>query len=332
MRLKITFWENPRLQPLLDGTVQPEGVELDWELGHPSTLHQQHLLQNDADVFENGTSTLLAMHERPEYAERHWVGLPVFLTRAIFQLRFEVRDQAGIRTPADLRGKRFGIPDYEMAAAIWLRVILRHVYGVPAEDITWVTAQRPGRGAPPAGTESLRRWPHVQPGGSQSLSDLLQRGEVDAAFYIDTGALGSPGGRGTHQLLTEAEIVAALAALYQQTGAMPINHTVLMQASLLAEHPWLAGTLVDAFERSKQEAYRRSRRAAEGYLLVPEDAFARQIAAFGDDPYPSGLAANRRSLAVLQEQLVLDGLVRQPRDLAALFADPSAAPVSRVRT
>jgi 4,5-dihydroxyphthalate decarboxylase len=324
MRLKIAFWENPRIQPLLDGTVRPEGVELDWELGHPSTLHRRHLQQNDADVFENATATLLTMHERPEYAERHWVGVPVFLTRAIFQLRFEVRDAAGIRTPADLKDKRFGIPDYDMAAAVWLRIVLRQVYGVQPQDVQWVTAQRPGRGGPAAEAEAAPRRPHVQVGSSASLSDLLQRGEVDAAFYIDTGALGTPGGPGVHQLLSEPEITDVLASLHQQTGAMPLNHTVLVQARLLAEQPWLAGALVDAFERAKQEAYVRALRAAEGYLLVPEAAFARQTARFGPDPYPSGLAANRRSLEVLQEHLVVDGMLRQPRDLSALFADPTA--------
>lgn len=321
--LRITFWDNPRLQPLLDGTVQPAGVELQWELGHPSEYHQRLFELNDVDIFEVNLVSYLQLRDRGLPAHLHWIALPIFLTRAWFQLRFEVHERAGFGDLRDLAGKRFGIPSYTMAAAVWLRVMLRQLYGIQPTDVTWVIPQRAdaasagrrNRGALPAGAT-------VEPVHATSLSELLQQGAIDAALYLDTGALGTPGGPGTRQLLSEQAIRQIAEEFARRTGAVPLNHVVAMQARLAAERPDLPGALATAFEQAKQEAYARARRAAEGCLLFPAEDLQRQASVFGADPYPAGLAANRRSLEVLVDHLLVEHLLQQAPSLPALFLDP----------
>jgi len=104
---------------------------------------------------------------------------------------------------------------------------------------------------------------------------------------------------------------------------MPVNHTLAIKRSFLDEDPTLATRIYEAFQASKDEAYRRAREGAEGYLLFPETAFADQAARLGDDPYPFGLEANRAVLEHIVEQQRLDGLVLEQRQLEKLWLDPT---------
>ena len=64
-----------------------------------------------------------------------WVALPVFTTREFFHTRILVRADAGIAAPADLRGKRVGVPEYQQTAAIWARGVLENEFGVAPREM-----------------------------------------------------------------------------------------------------------------------------------------------------------------------------------------------------
>ena len=72
-----------------------------------------------------------------------WVALPVFTTREFFHLRILVRVASGIEKPADLKGKRVGVPEYQQTAAIWGRGVLQHEFGVHPRDIEWHMERTP---------------------------------------------------------------------------------------------------------------------------------------------------------------------------------------------
>ena len=46
-----------------------------------------------------------------------------------------MRKDAGIDKPADLKGKRVGVPEYQQTAALWSRGVLQHEFGV--DPRTW---------------------------------------------------------------------------------------------------------------------------------------------------------------------------------------------------
>src|SRR3989304_60700 len=139
MRLRVAFSWNPRLDPLLDRSVQVEGVaELDWTLGNPGNLHAEHLKNNAFDVFEFSISNYLLTREQPAQRERlRWCALPVFLTKALMWFKLAVNVNSGIKTLADLRGKRVGVPDYHMTAALWMRIVMKQLHDINPEDIQW---------------------------------------------------------------------------------------------------------------------------------------------------------------------------------------------------
>lgn len=321
MRLRAVFMENPRIQPLLDGSVGAEGIAFDWELGHPAGLYLRHLRENAFDLFEFSLSGYLVAKDRPAWAHLGWTALPVFLSKAFLPLELCVNTRAGLQSWADLAGKRIGLPDYNMTAAIWLRVMLRELYGIAASDITWVNGRRPDQRH-----STLLGFNETVPGVAvrelepgASLQSLLERGELDAAFGDGQVAPVNETAQ-VRRLFDAAQAMQVIAEFAQKTGTTPINHTAVLKERVLAEHPQAAQTLYALFEQSKQEAYRRARQASEAYLLFPDLAFARQEQLFGADPYPAGIAANRHMLELLIEQLVSEGQIQRPASIEHLFA------------
>ena len=324
VRLKAAFSPNPRLQPLLDGTVRIPGVEMDWQFGRPPDLHLASLTENSFDVFEFSLSNLMITRDQPAERERlQWAALPIFLTKAFNWLdRFYVQVNSGISSLADLRGKRVGAPDYHMTAAVWMRIVLRELYGIRPEDIQWFNCRPPGvsHGAGIGETlaPGIRLQRAQQPG---ELEAMLSRGEFDAAYGDSLTKETFAGTSSLRPLFRPGEAELVMGQYRRQTGMTPTNHVLIVQQRLVDAYPELASQLYNAFETSKQEAYERARRSAAGYLLFAKDVFAGQAAVFGDDPFPSGLAANRDMLATIARELFAEGLVRCLPDIDSLFCE-----------
>ena len=319
MKLRVAYMMNPRLAPLLDGTVKAEGIDLEFELGLSSHWFYHHLTQNDFDVFEYSISDYLIVRDRPELRHLEWTALPVFLLKAYPPLQTHVNVNAGIASMADLKGKRFGLPDYEMTAGLWMRAMINELYGIRPGDIAWYVGRPRGQGRslelgldkhPPKGV-SLTWLPEPS-----AMQRMLEGGEIDAAFP------------GTDILLTAGPTVRPLFAdggraffeeFYRKTGFLPVNHTIVVQRRILEQEPWAAMALYEAFERSKQESYRRARAAQDAYLIFPGNDFEQQAAVFGADPYPSGLLANRAMLTMAAQESFEEGLIQQPPNVDSLF-------------
>src|SRR3954452_3633444 len=171
--LRLTFACGPydRTQALRDGTFQPEGIELTYLPLQPAEIFWRMLQYKEFDASEMSLSnytTLINAGNSP------FIAIPVFPSRVFRHGYFFINTDKGIKSPADLKGKRGGVPEYSMTAAVFMRGLLQHEYGVKPTDVEWVQgrADRLGRKLPsgikltqaPAGTE---------------LGDLLERGDID---------------------------------------------------------------------------------------------------------------------------------------------------------
>src|SRR5262249_59731122 len=125
LALSLALSDNPNTRPLLDGRVQAEGLRLVPTAVHPSEMFWRQLRFGDFDISEMSMSSLLISISR---GPTPWVALPVFTTREFFHTRILVRIDAGITAPADLAGKRVGVPEYQQTAAIWGRGVLQHAF------------------------------------------------------------------------------------------------------------------------------------------------------------------------------------------------------------
>ncbi|HEY7063058.1 MAG TPA: ABC transporter substrate-binding protein [Chloroflexota bacterium] len=322
MKLKMAFHKNPRIIPLVDGTVPLEGHEMDWHVGSAAELFRWHLTENACDVFEFSISEYIITKDEIRRGQRthlRWLAIPMFLMKAAMWLEFYVHADSGIKSFADLKGKRIGIPDYQMTAGVWMRIVLRELYGIRPQDISWVNGRTAGFSHMENVTSSLapgiavRR---LQPG--ESMNELLQRGEIDGAYGDSASAAVEPSA--TVRRLPPELGRQVFRDFFAKTGTLPVNHVLLMQERLLEEDPALPTKLYETFERSKQMTYERARRASEAYFLFPELTFADAAAEFGADPYPPGLATNRRMVQTVIAELLDEGLIRQPVEVDPLFA------------
>jgi 4,5-dihydroxyphthalate decarboxylase len=336
-RLKLTvgFSPNPRIEPLLDGSVRPQNIELEFVVSYPGELFLRNLKYDEFDVFEMSISDFLIARERRDGAQWRWSALPVFLSKALMWLHLFVNTEAKIEQLGDLKGRRVGVPDYPMTAALWMRIVLKELYGIRPADISWYVGRI--KELSHGGLLGLDRKP--PPGVSltwlteeQTFDRMLDRGELDAAYgffprsagekdfrsidrYGGTPLEGNPrlkrlfadGGRG---IITE---------YVRRTGVVPTNHLVAVQDRVLQEHPWVALELYKAFQRSKEVAYERARRSEAASFLFPGEDRRKQAAIFGEDPYPLGLRENRKMLEILFRSSAEEGLTTKSARVEDIF-------------
>jgi 4,5-dihydroxyphthalate decarboxylase len=320
LRLKGAFSANPRLAPLLDGTVKIPGVEIEWRSGDAGELHQIHLTENACDVFEFSLCNFMIVRDQPSERKRlQWTALPIFLSKAFMWLNFYVNTDSKITSLADLRGKRVAVPDYHMTAAIWMRIVFRELYGIGPEDIQWFNARPPGVSHGKNVEKRISSGIVVtRAKTSNEVAEKLGRGEIDAAYTEARTHAAITGMKSVRPLFGPGDGARVISDFRRKSGLVPTNHVLLVQQGLIDRYPEIAMQLYTAFEKSKQEAYERARRAAGGYLLFPKETFAQQAALFGDDPFPSGLAANRRMLETIARELFDEGLLTSMPDVSSL--------------
>ena len=313
LRLSLAFFDSPRMEPIKDGTVKPENIDLDIVSFRPGgTLFVRNLKYDEFDVSEMSISETLLARERTDGTRWDWTSLPVFLGRGHLWANLWVNSTAGIQSLADLKGKRIGVPDYVMTAALWFRITLKDLYGTEAWDNTWYN----GRLAPiseggPLGLDT--RGPEgvdlTWIGENRTLDQMLDRGELDAAFGFppamapgsDFATLDRFGGTQLagnpriHKLFDDGGRDVAT-RFYQQTGTYHANHHIIVQNRILRQHPWVALELYKTFQRSKEIAIERARKYQSAYLYFPGNDFSEQAAVFGNDPYPLGISAMRPTI------------------------------------
>lgn len=318
-KLLISFHPNPRVAPLVDGGVKAEGVDLEWDTGESGAAFLRALTKNDFDIFEFSISHYIATRNHPNPAYASWIAVPVFSSKPVFLYRgLFLREAAGIDSLADLRGKRLGIPDFSMTGGIAIRIILKTLYGIHPGEITWINT-RPAR----LRHDHAMGFDHSTETGitiknideGTTAQQMLERGELDAAIGAsDVEVNSAPGIR--HFPLDKW--IEVLAAVQRAIGITPVNHILVLQKRLLLERPEIATRMLQAFERSKLEAYRRNPGAR---AILSEYDIESQRRAFGDDPFPYGFKANRRVLELVAEQLEIDGIIEKRPDIDALVAE-----------
>ena len=321
-RLTMAFSDNPRVQPLKDGTVKPQNIDPECITLDPSTIFQRNLTYDEFDVSEMSISETLLALERRDGSKWDWSALPVFLSRGHVWPTLYVNTASGITGLGDLKGKRIGVPDYDMTAALWFRIVLKDLYGIEAKDNVWYNGRTKelshggALGLDKAGPVGVtHHWLTVD----QTLDVMLDRGDLDACTALrqdnhvtagDPTVIDRYGGTPIHgnprlRKLLEDNGKGIVYEYYKRTGFFQCNHHVIVQNRLLKEHPWIARELFHAFQRSKEVAYERARRS--------------QAAVLGEDPYPIGLHAMGKNIERAIQGSVEQGLLRKPLRLEDIY-------------
>jgi 4,5-dihydroxyphthalate decarboxylase len=306
MQLTLACGRYDRTQPLIDGRVRPEGVELNFIALKPGETFWRQLNHQEFDASEMSLSSYTIL--RSEGDER-FIALPVFPSRIFRHSAVYLRDDAKIEAPQDLRGKRVGVGDYQMTAAVWVRGFLQHEYGVRPEDIRWVAGNPIRRIKPPEGVQI----DYV----STRPEEMLERGEIDALVSV---MIPRNLGRGVRRLFADFRSVEA--EYYRKTRIFPIMHTLALKRSVYEKNPWLAVSLYKAFCKARDLSY---------HWLYDTDALPVSLpwviedvektrALFGPQIWDYSIAGSRPTLDALVQYLDEQKLSRRPMKVEELFA------------
>jgi len=321
LELSIALSDNERTRPVLEGRVVPQGITLVPTMVHPSEMFWRQLRFAEFDVSEMSMSSLLIATSR---GDTRWVAIPVFTMRKFFHTSIIVRTDSGIAKPADLRGKRIGVPEYQQTWAIWARGILQHEFGVHAREIEWFMERNPDKShggatgfAAPAGVRVNQIPPET------NIGAMLLSGELDGAIHylVDKNLVDR----------SRVDISAATRYLfpdpaaegrryYAKTGLFPINHTVVVRRSLLERHPWIALNLYSAFVAAKEEIAACGQSYLSWYFETGllDDAAKRTLAQ--NDPLAYGFKAARPVLETIAQYVHEQGLSARKVELKEIFA------------
>src|SRR6195952_1923869 len=179
LRLSLGCWNYDRTRALLDGRIQPDGIDLNY-LNMPVEETFFRMLRNrEFDVAEMSLSsyTVSLFRDSP------FIAIPIFPSRFFRHSCIYVNADSGIKEPKDLIGKKIGNPEYQMTAPVWIRGVLSDEYGVPVDSVTYYT----GGEEEPNRDEKLKLdLPSnikVQSiGPTQTLASMLVTGEIDALY------------------------------------------------------------------------------------------------------------------------------------------------------
>ena len=321
LQLAIAMSDNPRTRPLIEGRVPVEGIRLVPTTCHPSEMFWRQLRYGDFDVSEMSLSTLTIA---TALGNRDWVGIPVYTMRKFFHTDTIVRREAGINTPADLKGKRVGVPEYQQTAAIWARGVLQHEFGVKPQDMKWFMERNDdkshGHSTGFKAPEGVSITP-IPP--TTNIGEMLLKGELDACVhYIANANLVD---RSRVDLSKEASIkplfdrAAEHKRYYDKTSIYPINHIVVMKRSLYERHPWVALNLFSAFNKAKDAV----RDAAQPWLAVGAEVGAldkQVLQKINRDVMPYGLNVARPVLETVTQYVYEQGLCSRRVGLEEIFA------------
>lgn len=325
LQLTVRCGPNPRVQPLIDGEVKPDGVDLKFEVESYGELFYENLHSDAFEMSEMSISESMLARERREKLGKDgwdWVAIPIYLSRGHGWTNLFVKESSEIKTLADLKGKRVAVPDYSMTFALWMKALLKDLHGIEAKDISWFNIR------PRGFSHGLELGLDVDPPPGVSirwLTDaddpvkMLQNGELDAS--VGAPAQRFNAAQGLRLLLPDGG-KAAISEHYRRAGCFHANHHFLVQKRIMQANPGLALRLYDAFKRSKEIAVERARAATSAYLYFDGDDFAEQSAVFGDEPYPVGLKAMRKTLDRLVPASLEQGLLRRRIHLSEVY-DPS---------
>src|SRR6202035_5691906 len=242
LKLTMACGRYDRTQPLIDGRVEPEGVDLTFIPLRPGETFWRMLNHEEFDVSEMSLSSYTILRSE---GDTRFIAIPVFPSRVFRHSAVYLRTDSKIEKPQDLRGKRVGVGDYQMTAAVWVRGFLAHEYGVMPRDIEWVNG-RPIRAIKPPGGVRLVPMP-----SDTTLEAMLEHGEIDAlaSVMIPKGL-----GKSIRRLFRDFRTVER--QYFKQTGIFPIMHAFVLKTRLYEQNPWLAISFYRAFCRARDLAYR----------------------------------------------------------------------------
>ena len=307
------------VRPLRDGMVRAEGMEINFiTINRPPEVHWRMGIHNEFDAAEMSFGSFVAGKGRDDFP---FVGIPAFVYRKFRHSCAYVNVDAGINRPEDLKGRRVGVPEWQMTATVWLRGFIQDDFAITPRDMHWFTG----------GLESSERKekvflilpPEIKieniPAG-KNLSDMLVTGEIDALLTAQVPLPYVKRVPQVKRLFTNPR--QAETEHFRRIGIFPIMHVMVIREEFYRRHPWIAQSLYKALLESKNHCIEAIYRNDAIHSALPwTGQHADEIRELmGKDFWPYGVEANRNALETFLRYSIEQGLTAKKLTVEELFS------------
>ncbi len=330
LKLHIATGDYDRTRALADGSVRPEGIELRHEALFAADIFRRLLERGEFDAAEMGLTFYLGTLD---FDEPPFIAIPVFPVRFFRHSSMFVNANSGIATPSELAGKKIGeMFFYGTDVGVWIKGILSDEFDVAPTSVRYFVGGvdryepkwdwLPFRPNPPAHVEVR------QLGEGQTLNAKLQSGEIDALISALVPSCYLNRSPGISRLFENYETVER--DYFARTAIFPIMHTMVVRRTVYRQHPWVARSLLEAFRAAKKKTERAysaglpfmNTNVAIPWLTAHLEENRRLL---GDDPWPYGVGANRKTLDTFLRYHHAQGLSKRRYTVDEIFAAETLA-------
>ena len=307
-----------RTRAMMDGRVRVEGCVPTYLPLYPEEIFHRQFVFQEFDVAEMSMSSYI---RTVAAGTAQYIAIPAFVSRIFRHSGMYVRADAGIAKPEDLRGKRVGLPEYQITAVVWMRGLMQHEYGVMPSEIHWRQGGQEQAGRhertplKPIPGVDLQSIPH-----DRTLVEMLRSGELDALFTARAPSTFLAGEPHIRRLFPDTR--AAEKAYFKKTGLFPIMHMVGIRNSLVEKYPWLPVSVFKAFNEAKRLAMIDLTDVNALMVTLPwlEAETKDTMTIMGPDFWRYGVNESRRDIEALAQYSFEQGLIDRRVTVEELFA------------
>ncbi len=292
-----------RARPLCDGRVSMKNFDLKAVPFEDDGFGHEEFLAGKYDAGEFSLATYCALKSR----DAPYMAIPAFPNRKFRQSYIFVGQDSPLKEPAQLKGRRVGIPSWLNTCGLWARGFLSDEYGVKTSDIHWIMPRKSKvELSLPAGT----RLDVVA--GEGSLAARMLKGEFDAIIAPDF-----PEEKGWRRLMADSKSVEQ--EYFRRTGIFPTSHAITFHSAYLEKYPQAAQEMFDACLAAKNLALRDDADATYSNFAWNRQVWEEQRAILGADPWKFGIKGNEKPLEALVRYADEQGMLARKTTVAELF-------------
>lgn len=316
----VTDYDHTR--DLVSGRVTAEGLRLVFSTPPVEEIFYRALMHREWDVCELSFAKYVSLRAR---GDTSFVALPIFPSRVFRHGSLYVRTDGPVREISDLAGRKVGLPEWAQTAAVYSRGFLASQFGIDLRSIEWVQAGVNQAGRVEKVKLDLPEGIRLTPAPEHTLNEMLLSGEIDAVLAARPPAAFSAGDPRVKRFFDD--VIAVESDYYRKTGVFPIMHTLVVRGSLLDAHPWIARNLYKAFEEARRRSVDRMFDSTASVVPIPwaYEYARRGRALLGEDYFPYGIAANRKTLEAFLAYAYEQGVSTRQLTPDDLFAPQMAS-------